>query len=302
MKDNRNVSLDILRALSMLFMVISHYIYHGIKSRPDLSDYYSLQTSSGVINYLSINALYIISCVAVNCFVMISGYFLINKKNFRWKGIFSTWTEVFFYSVLFLLISFIMGQEISSKEILNSILPIFGQRYWFMTFYFGLMLLAPIISRAMADLNMNQYRVVLLIMFVVNFQYLYGAVFGGFASLLWFSFLFIVGGYVRKFGCIKWIKNYKGSLLVGIWSVLTFMALAYNLLREGKTELVSTSYHGPIFFLSFIVFCFFVFTEFKGKWANIICDISPYTLAVYLIHANGFLERTSLGDYNTRRF
>ena len=69
MKDNRNVSLVILRVLSMFLVVVSHYIYHGMKTRPELQEYYSLQTLMGG-NFITIEALYIFSCIAVNCFVM----------------------------------------------------------------------------------------------------------------------------------------------------------------------------------------------------------------------------------------
>ena len=189
--NNRIASLDVLRVLSMFFVVVSHYIYHGIKSRPDLQEYYTVNTVLGGGNFISLEALYIISCVAVNCFVMISGFFLIEKTCYRWKGVLNVWTETFFYSVTFLIVSFIWGGSISSKEVLHSVLPIWGQQYWFMTFYLGLMLLAPIIARATASLNEKQYRIVLIILFVLNFQYLYGGVYGGFASLMWFSFLFM---------------------------------------------------------------------------------------------------------------
>ena len=40
-------SLDVLRVLSMYFVVVSHYIYHGIKARPELQDYYDLGTPLG---------------------------------------------------------------------------------------------------------------------------------------------------------------------------------------------------------------------------------------------------------------
>lgn len=47
MKDKRIASLDVLRVLSMFLVVVYHYIYHGIKTRPELQDYYSFQTLLG---------------------------------------------------------------------------------------------------------------------------------------------------------------------------------------------------------------------------------------------------------------
>ena len=124
MNNNRIASLDVLRVLSMYLVVVSHYIYHGIKTRPELQDYYTLETLFGGGNYVSLEALYVISCVAVNCFVMISGYFLIDKMSYRWKGILNVWLETFFYSVSFLVASFGLNGSVSLTSVLHSILPI----------------------------------------------------------------------------------------------------------------------------------------------------------------------------------
>lgn len=49
--------------------------------------------------------LWVISTVAVNCYIMISGYFLINRIEHRWKGIIKVWSEAVFYSfIIYLLI------------------------------------------------------------------------------------------------------------------------------------------------------------------------------------------------------
>lgn len=272
----------------MFLVVISHYIYHGIKTRPELQGYYSLETLQGGVNFLTLNALYILSCVAVNCFVMISGYFLIERNTWRWKGIMKTWIETLFYSVVFMVASILVGGEVSVSEVVRSFLPVLGDKYWFMTYYIGLMLLAPLISRAAHGLNARQLYWVLIVLFVMNFQYLYGKVYGGFSTLMWFSFLFLTGGYVRKYKVPQWVIYHKGTLLLGIWGMLTLAALIININRGGQTTLMSTSYHGPVFFLSFLVFVFFAMSTLSGKWVDAICRIAPYTLAVYLIHANGF--------------
>lgn len=290
MGDKRIASLDVLRVLSMFFVVVSHYIYFGIKPRPELQEYYSLQTLMGGVNFITLEALYIISCVAVNCFVMISGYFMIEKTSYRWKGILNVWIETLFYSILFLVAALILKGSVPMADIPYHIFPIWSQHYWFVTFYIGLMLLAPMIARATVALNEKQYRILLLILFVMNFQYLYGSVYGGFASLMWFSFLFLVGGYFKRFGCPEWITRHKGVLLLGIWGALTLMALGMNLIKGGNATLVSTSYHGPVFFLSVSVFVYFAFTDLNGKWVDLACKIAPYTFAVYLIHFNGFLR------------
>ena len=51
---------------------------------------------------------------------------------------------------------------------------------------------------------------------------------------------------------------------------------------------MSTSYDGPVFFLSLTMFNFFANTSFKGQLVDKMVKIAPYTFGVYLIHAHPF--------------
>mgnify|MGYP005760784991 CR=1 FL=1 len=65
-KKERNVGLDALRILAMLMIVALHYINRGgLLERSNNNDFY----------YVLYNAIYALSRIAVNCYVLISGYF-----------------------------------------------------------------------------------------------------------------------------------------------------------------------------------------------------------------------------------
>ena len=89
-------NFELLRILSMLMVVFLHVLsFTGLLSKH----------SNGGFNYYIVWGLESLSFVAVNCFVLISGYFLIDS-SFKWKKIFKLWLKVFFYSiVLFFLLS-----------------------------------------------------------------------------------------------------------------------------------------------------------------------------------------------------
>ena len=67
----RNASLDILRTLCMFLIVLGHSICHG-----QVLD--AVATNSA--NYFLVTAIYTFLMVHVNCFVLISGYFLCIQK------------------------------------------------------------------------------------------------------------------------------------------------------------------------------------------------------------------------------
>ena len=287
----KRTNIEVLRILSMFLVVVSHCIYHGIKPNEGFQSYYQLDSLIGSLNWFTMEALYLISCVAVNCFVMISGYFLIEKVQFRWNGILRTWIQTVFYCLCFLVLSLLGGRNCGVKDVISNLLPIFGGKYWFVTCYIGLMLIAPFLSKVAISVSKKQYTLLLVIMLCLNFQFPYGDIYGGFNTIMWFAFLYLVAGYVRLHNIPPFFVKYKGILLIGCWIALVAFALLFNIVTGGGVfYLVSTAYHGPVFFLSLLVFIYFTYTKMEGGFSRIICTIAPYTFGVYLIHDNYFVR------------
>lgn len=77
-KPKRNLNLDLLRIICMLMVVCLHFFNHG-----GLHD----SMTPGSCNWFLGNFLYAASLVAVNCFVILSGYFLCTAQ-FKAKNLF----------------------------------------------------------------------------------------------------------------------------------------------------------------------------------------------------------------------
>lgn len=119
----RNIGIELLRIISMFFIVMQHFACHGIANRETLS--------------FSINKIFLYNCqlgdLGVVIFGIISGFFLWrNKINI--KKIFILEIEVLFFSILFLCIFGITGQ-VSLKSVIKSLFPFFSNTYWFYTAY-----------------------------------------------------------------------------------------------------------------------------------------------------------------------
>ena len=123
---------------------------------------------------------------------MITGYFCIDKTDFRWRGIVDIYCTTLFYSVAFLLLAFILDKEVTKRTLLLSIMPIRQELYWFVSSYIGLMMVAPFFARFASLINKRQYKILLGTLFVISFEYLYGCLYAGFKSILFFSFLFLL--------------------------------------------------------------------------------------------------------------
>lgn len=144
----RNTSLDALRVLCMFLIVLGHAMVHG----------HVLDTlSPNSINYYIVNILRAFLSVHVNCFVLISGYFLCTYK-FRLSKVFFIWWQTFFWSVtlyIFVCISGIVPFEIES--LLRACLPFTQQRYWFVTTYLLMYVLIPLLNAAIHTMSQRQH-------------------------------------------------------------------------------------------------------------------------------------------------
>ena len=289
MEKQRQANIEALRVTSMFLIVVMHYIFCGLKDNPTHM-YYDVTTLKGMADYLTMEPLYILSGTAVNCYVMITGYFLIDRFSFRWTGIIRTWFVTFFYSLVFLCIAFLLKEEVSRQVILQSFLPVHQNAYWFVTSYLGLLLIAPLLSRAAQSLSKKAYAWVLAFLFVVVFDYLYGRIFAGHRTIVFFSYLFLLGGYFRRYGVPEWIVKHRWGVFAGVFMALFVLATAVNVRSGSAFKLISSSYDGPVLFLSLSIFIIVLTSRGEGRIVSAWAKLAPYTFGVYLIHTNCFVN------------
>ncbi len=92
---NRVPNFEILRVLAMYFIVVWHFIRHGLlnESVPTYSF-----TFDGFLNFSIMQTIMTITVMAVNLYVLITGYFMIQSKQ-KWNKIPHMWLQVFIYSI-----------------------------------------------------------------------------------------------------------------------------------------------------------------------------------------------------------
>lgn len=280
MENKRQLNIEVLRVLSMFLVVTGHYVYWGLKVRPEYNPML-INSVMDWINYLSMEAIYIFSCIGVNVFVMISGYFLIDRYKFRWKSLVNLWLTTVFYSLSLYLIFDVHPTMFFGGAIL--LLPIYNQTYWFVTIYFGLMLIAPYLSKLASTLTKKQYQLMLLLLFIINFEFPYGMIYGGDHSLMWFVFLYLSAGYIKLYGVHNFLNKHSGLLsvvmLVGLVASVAIYCevIDFYAFRSNRNN-------GLMYILSLLVFISFVNKSINNKAAQIVAKCSPYLFAIYLIH------------------
>ena len=144
--NKRNINIDVLRVVLMLLIVFWHFLIHGLKiSFPD-TPHLSFATEASVFNFLCIKGMLSIASAAVNCYILITGYFLIDRYKVMFRKIEQLGFLTFFYLVGITIACYLLTDATSLRSIIKSILMIPPYFYWFISCYLGLLLLSPFLS------------------------------------------------------------------------------------------------------------------------------------------------------------
>ena len=284
----RLIGIELLRIISMIFVLLLHFLLLG--------GY--LQSNNIYVNIESWFA-YVFSLVAVNCYVLITGYFMCDK-SFKLSRITLVYSQVWFYSICIFVFTVLLGiVELTKSNFANAILPFVFKHYWFVLNYVLLLLVSPILNSATRDMNKNKHKCVLFVLISI-FSFLNYCIkplnpvidgSGGF-GLGWFIILYLSSAYIKKYPN-RFRKKLKWTVLYISFSIFTFVI---HLFTYGKGKVWEQSmvrdYNNTLIYLAAVsLFVVFLNIRLKTKLLKrIILFISPLTLAVYLIHESPFIS------------
>lgn len=289
-KNTRNPNIEFLRILAMLMIVMLHVLGKGGL----LKDMYG----SGNPDYVIAWVFESLSACAVNLYVLISGYFLVDSK-FKSGRVLELVAEMLFYGVVIFTVAKVtgIGDAADFYTLLRSVLPLHMNTYWFMTCYILMYLLMPVLAAGVKNLNQKQHGIVLILLLIYEcvFKSILPVSLEGDEkgySLLWFLILFLLASYVRRYGLPFIDRAWKGILIYFISAALILAeryVIEYVSAVYGKLELLkSVSINYNHIFVLAAAYGLFAWGLKSRPWslkaAKIIGFLSPMTLGVYLIH------------------
>lgn len=267
---NRIEGIDLLRIVATLMIVTLHVLAYGGILRNDLD---GLQP---IIWFV-----YIIAFCGVDCYGIISGYVGYDSK-FKISRLVKFWTQIIIYTVLETTLFYIFEPDLISKSNwLNAIFPIIRQEYWYMTAYFILYFLMPMINRFIKNSKEMIIKIVLAFMLLC-----YTTIKCVFKLDIWGSnvillvILYLLGAYVKKTKLCEKIKNIYPIIIFFIMIIGTFCTRLINCYMFIKNDSPS------IIFAAFGLFIIFYKVRINIMIKKLINFFAPTTLGVYLIHTN----------------
>lgn len=298
---NRDSIFELLRLILMLMIVIHHGIVHGLGlSSLGYGENAIYQMSDITLDnlplFLITNSFLI---VAVNCFILISGYFGIHTT---WKKIITILIAVFFYTLIFTTSWHLVTDDIMAA--MRSIFFLSHGQYWFITNYIFLMLFAPLLNSLFKCLN-SRYIIIFLSTLIILSSY-FGFIWGYQANnngytLMQFIMLYCIGRYLNNYKfsinkSILLVVYMIGSILNGI---LSLYFVQHN--ADG-TAWKMTYYNNPLVIITSIAFfLFFTKCHIQSQTIN---RLAKSALAVYLFQCsksintlyNQFIHQSSLSQ------
>lgn len=204
--------IDLLRIISMLMVVILHICMQG-----GVLHSFSVGSAGYFLSWLLESFCY----CAVNCYALITGYIMYNpNKKFNYSRIIPLWLQVFFYCVCILLLFSFLKPESLTMSVLNYLMPVTNNIYWYFTAYFGMFFFIPFMNILAEKLDKKQFTTLAATMFVVfsfvPFTFTDKDPFytkNGY-SMLWLVILYFAGAYIKRFGNDFKIKSVYGLLYI----------------------------------------------------------------------------------------
>lgn len=303
MKKERSSNIELLRIIAMLMIIVYHIWSHCIcvQIANDL-----LYFNNPFI-YKKLMLLDVFSPfgqIANGIFILISGYFMFNKKIDLSKISKKLIFQSLFSTIVLMLFSTIVYKLFEDKSVHLITINFFNQGSWFIGYYFIVILCAYLfLNNFLSKLKYKEYTNMLIVLFaIIQFKWLIdilNSISFEISVFLTGIFLYSLGAYIRQFNPFKKIKSryLYGVLLV----VILLMLLSYYNLNS--TNIRSYYINGSInysqsvngyannYFVPVIasISLFELFLRFKIKKNYVINYIGSATLMIYLLHDNDFV-------------
>ena len=184
----RDSNIELLRIVSMMLIILFHFSVHG----PWPAD--------GVLAAdVAVGVLAFGGKLGVNCFVLITGYFM-TRSSVRVASVARVVLETWFYSWgLLILFAVAQPELVTQARLEKAVLPLVSGEYWFITNFVALMVVSPFLNLLFDRLSRRGKSRLAAIGFVTISVLPTLTTFNPLGSdLLWFFYLYLVGGWIRE--------------------------------------------------------------------------------------------------------
>ncbi len=287
-KNNRSSNIEILRILSMFFIVASHYAVWGLKVE-----------NKELYIPVKYNFLPLLGGVAICLFILASGYFMA-KSKITISKISKVLFHTISYAAILSSIAYFFGPphfDINLKNVIKSALGITGS-YWFINTYIGLMLIVPFLNVLVHHLSHKQHTLCIASLFLLtSFIPTYFHIPTYCSQLCFFILLYMIAAFIRtlnlqrlsKWKLIALLSAISTATIAWIYSAnIAFKLFESEYLYQTLLYFAVTKESLPVILISILIFLICIKSNIGSS--RIINFLASCTLGVYLFHEHPLMR------------
>ena len=162
MRNQRNSRIEVLRILTMFFIILSHSCSIGILNQ------FSFEQQ---VRFTSVYAFASVASIAGgigNCiFMIITGYYLSDKVQVSWDKNITLLIKLTIYYWVLLILYYILGEHsIDKVTLIKMIFPFYFGYSWYVTAYVIFCTFIPILNKMIESLDIKMLSRLILLLFI----------------------------------------------------------------------------------------------------------------------------------------
>lgn len=286
-KHERSSNLELYRIIVMLLIVMHHYV-----------------VNSGLVHVMeeyptAIKSIYLYITGAwgktgINCFVLITGYFMC-KSHITLHKFLKLILQIEFYSIIIGGIFLITGYSTFSLQgLIDIVNPIGSISKDFSACFIIFFLFIPFLNACINNISQRQHLALLsLCIFTYTILGTVPFINVEFNYITWFSVLYVIASYIRKYK-MPYSDNFRvwtiATMALIVISVVSMLFILYLYSTLGKSATMGfviffVSETNKALALAVSICSFMMFKNLPLKHSRVINTIASCTFGVLLIHA-----------------
>lgn len=283
----RSSNLELLRVLCGIGVIFQHFCLPANQAA-------FIYVSNAPAKLVLLRLVFSFLRISVNAFVIISGYFLIQKDSRPvGKPLTLLFMSGFYYGIGFVVRSLLWGEALGADSVLKAFIP----AQYFVALYVTVYFLSPYLNRLARSLSRRQYSnllMVLLVLFSVystlinvvlsltqetSFEGVYTVLQDGTGrgfSIVGFVLMYLLGGYLRRFP----LEISAGQQAVGIALCTAVTALVPMAVPQLNEALLN---YDSVFIVLQAALTVSLFTRLRFQ-SRIVNFTAKSVFGVYLLH------------------
>ena len=282
----RQSNFELFRIITMLLIIAHHYVVNS-----------GVAAADGPIfeNPVSLHSLYILlwggwGKTGINCFVLLSGWFMC-EKDISPRKFLKLLGEFMFYRVVITAVFLLTGYEKATVTgILDVLIPVREISDGFTGAYLVFFLFIPFLNILIRHLTEKQH---IRLLALLAFMYVFFGTFRPFFTVTmnyvsWFAVLFLAAAYIRRYpkkffeGTKRWGLTAGAFVLL---SALSVAACAFLSARIGKTYYyVAVTDCNTLLAACTGISLFLFFRNLRIRQSRLINALAATTFGVFCIH------------------